>query len=48
MTKTGCINFNPIQDGEGRGGEVGQKGPLTSFSPVTSTNVKLIPNLSEL
>ena len=29
-----CNNINPIQDGEG-----GQKGPPTSFFPVTFTNV---------
>ena len=29
-------NFNPIHDG-------GQKGPHTSFSPVTSTNVGTSP-----
>ena len=30
---TELFTFNPIQDGEG------QRGPHTSFSPVTSTNV---------
>ena len=30
--------FNPIQDGK-----EGQKGPPTSFSPVTSTNVRISP-----
>ena len=34
------IRINPIQD-EGGGGW--QKGPPTSFSPVTSTNVGLSP-----
>ena len=33
-----CCSFNPIQDG----GE-GQKGPPTSFSPATSTNVGFGP-----
>ena len=32
--------FNPIQDGGGGGG---QKGPPTSFSPVTSTNIGIRP-----
>ena len=32
-----CTFFNPIQDG------VGQKGPPTSFFPVTSTNVRIGP-----
>ena len=31
-------NFNPIQDGRG-----GQKGPPTSFSPVTSTTAGFGP-----
>ena len=35
---TSVKSFNHIQDGGG-GGEGGQKGPLTSFSPVTSRNV---------
>ena len=30
-------DLNPIQDGEG------QKAPPTSFSPVTSTNVRISP-----
>ena len=33
------VTFNPIQD---KGGE-GQKGPPTSFPPVTSTNVGTSP-----
>ena len=36
------IRINPIQDG-GRGGGGRQKGPPTSFSPVTSTNVGVSP-----
>ena len=32
------IRINPIQDGKG-----GQRGPPTSFSPITSTNVGLSP-----
>ena len=35
--KTYC-EANPIQDGEG-----GQKGPPTSFSPITSTSVGISP-----
>ena len=35
--------INPIQDGGGGGGWGGEKGPLTSFSPVTSTNVEISP-----
>ena len=34
------VLLNPIQDG---GEGVGQKGPPTSFSPVTSTNVGISP-----
>ena len=34
--------FNPIQDGGGQW-RAGQKGPPTSFSPVTSTNVGISP-----
>ena len=45
-TLVACKNkvrkLNPIQDG--RKGE--QKGPRTSFSPVTSTNVGLSPKKS--
>ena len=33
--KLGILEFNPIQDGGG------QIGPPTSFSPVTSTNVRI-------
>ena len=33
--------LNPIQDGGGRGGGERQKGFPTSFSPVTSTNVRI-------
>ena len=33
-------SFNPIQDGMGGGG---QKCPPTSFSPITSTNVRFGP-----
>ena len=33
---SGSKAFNSIQDGRGGGG---QKGPPTTFSPVTSTNV---------
>ena len=33
------LDFNPIQDGGERVGVGGQKGPPTSVSPVTSTNV---------
>ena len=36
-SRKSCKNINPIQDGEG------QKGPATSFSPVTSTNAGIIP-----
>ena len=36
------LPFNPIDDGEG-GEEGGAKGPPTSFSPVTSTNVGISP-----
>ena len=37
------ILFNPILDEGGGGG--GQKGPRTSFSPVTSTNVGFGPKI---
>ena len=33
--------FNPIQDGGGRGWGWGKKASATSFSPVTSTNVRI-------
>ena len=36
-----ATNFNPIQDGGKNGGGGGQKGPPTSFSPVTSANVRI-------
>ena len=38
-------SFNPIQDGEGEteGGGGCKKTPSTSFSPVTSTNVRISP-----
>ena len=35
-------SINPIQDGGGGVGE-SQKGPTTSFPPVTSTNVRASP-----
>ena len=37
------IGSNPIQDRGGGGGGAGQKGFLTSFFPVTSTNVGISP-----
>ena len=39
-------SINPIQDGGGGGGRgagESQKGPTTSFPPVTSTNVRASP-----
>ena len=43
--QTYLITFNTIQDrGSGVGGGVGQKSPTpTSFSPITSTNVRISP-----
>ena len=37
--------FNPIQDGGGGEGWRDQKGPPTSFSPVTSTNIGIRPQI---
>ena len=40
---TNFVDINPIQDDAGGGRGARQKGPPTSFSPVTYTNVRISP-----